>query len=117
MDGIGCTTDLVNEIFSTLTFEEIGEMKKSYELKDESLPDRLRSELSGEHQAAILRLLTTPRDCSEVDINKIRALTAELFTVIDHGKTVLGALNSAAESKATSIISSLSWQQCQTIRV
>ena len=58
MDGLGCNTELVNEIFCTLNNEEIKAMRETYQNKyDSSLGDRLRSELSGEHERLILKLL------------------------------------------------------------
>lgn len=54
MDGIGCSTDLVNEVFCTATNKEIRDMKASFEGKaDSGLVDRLRSELSGNHVSAV----------------------------------------------------------------
>ena len=50
MDGIGCSTDLVNEILCTASNAEIKGMKAAFEGKSDSgLVDRLRSELSGNH--------------------------------------------------------------------
>jgi hypothetical protein len=36
MDGIGCTTELVNEIFCTLSNAEIKQMQEAYERSSDS---------------------------------------------------------------------------------
>lgn len=55
MDGIGCSTDLINEVFCTASNAEIQGMKVAYEAKaDSGLVDRLRSELSGNHVRSLV---------------------------------------------------------------
>jgi hypothetical protein len=117
MDGIGCTTDLVNEMFCTLNNREIEEMKLAYEKKtDKSLGDRLRSELSGEHQTLILKLLLGGRSEGAADDNKARMQADSLYNLTLNGKTLFGALSDNSIKQVISILVESSPQQCYCIR-
>jgi hypothetical protein len=118
MDGMGCNTELVNEIFCTLSTAEIQAMRQAFEQKsDRPLADRLRSELSGDHETLIIKLLTHGRDESMVNEVRAREQANELSSAIQKGKTMLGGLNSATEAKVIQMISDASWMQCQAIKV
>jgi len=117
MDGIGCNTDLVNEIFCTLNNREIEEMKIAYEKKtDKSLSDRLRSELSGDHQNLILKLLLGGRSEAMADENKARQQADTLYNLTVNGKTLFGALSDNSIKQFTNILLESSPQQCYCIR-
>jgi hypothetical protein len=54
-DGLGCDKAAVNELYTTLSNAELLGMRRAYEgLTDSNLSDRLKSELSGEHEVAML---------------------------------------------------------------
>ena len=117
MDGIGCNTDLVNEIFCTLNNREIQEMKEAYEKKtDKSLGDRLRSELSGEHQTLILKLLLAGRSEGLADDNKARQQADSLYNLTINGKTLFGSLSDNSIKQVIAILIESSPQQCYCIR-
>lgn len=118
MDGIGCNTELVNEMFATLTTSQINDMRVAYEMKsDRPLGDRLRSELSGEHESVVLRLLMNGRSDAPANEAKARETANLLSTTIREGKSMMGGLSSSAESKIGQIITDNSWMQCQAIKV
>jgi hypothetical protein len=117
MDGIGCNTDLVNEIFCTLSNREIQEMKAAYEKKtDKSLSDRLRSELSGEHQTLILKLLLAGRSEAAADETRARQQSEILYNLVVNGKTLFGALSDNSVKQFINILLESSPQQCYCIR-
>lgn len=119
MDGLGCNSDLVSEIFCTISNREIQEMQQSFESSSDSrLGDRLRSELSGEHKRLILKLLLAGRDENPTpDPTKARAQADELYNAIKMGKTMLGGLSSECESKITDMLTDSSPAQCRAIKV
>jgi hypothetical protein len=118
MDGLGCSTDLINETFCTASNAEIQGMKKVFESKaDSGLVDRLRSELSGSHETLILALLAKGRDEGPADEASASAQANDLFDTIKGGTGMLGGLNSAAETKVMDIIRQASVAQCQAIKV
>lgn len=117
MDGLGCNTDLVNEIFCTLSNKEIQEMKVAYETKnDKSLSDRLRSELSGEHQNLILKLLLAGRSEAAADEQKARLQADTLYNLTVNGKTLFGALSDHSIKQFIAVLVESSPQQCYCIR-
>ena len=117
MDGIGCNTDLVNEIFCTLNNSEIQEMKVAYEKKtDKSLSDRLRSELSGDHQTLILKLLLAGRSEAAADEKKARQQADTLYNLTINGKTLFGSFSDNSIKQVIGILVDSSPQQCYCIR-
>jgi hypothetical protein len=118
MDGVGCSTDLVNEVFCTASNAEIQGFKAIFEMRsDKGLVDRLRSELSGAHETLILDLLAKGRDEKPVDDSKAHGQADELFNVIKNGTGMLGGLSSTAEARVCEIIRQASVAQCQSIKV
>ena len=117
MDGIGCSTDIVNEVMCTATTAELRGMKAAFENKaDSGLVDRLRSELSGNHETLILNLLVTGRGDGPVDQTKAAAQADDLFNTIKNGGGMLSGLKDSAEKRVIEIIQQASPAQCQAIK-
>ncbi len=117
MDGIGCNKDLVNEIFCLSSTAEINAMKTSFEGRsDKSLADRLRSELSGEHEKLIIHLLTRGRGEGPANQAQAEAQAKDLQQVIKNGSGMIGGLKEAACIKVFEILCGASPDQCIAIK-
>ncbi len=99
-DGIGCNKSLINEIFCQASNTDLQTMKACYEgMKDKSLGDVLRKELSGSHEKLILALLNNGRGDSGVDQNLASSQANELHDIIKSGSTMMGGLKDSSEVK------------------
>ena len=117
-DGIGCDTAAVNELFTTLSNAEIQGLKRAYEgFTDSSLVDRLKSELSGEHEVLILKILENGRGEGAVDSVMAGDIAKQLQTIIKEGSGMLGGLSNKAERKIIDILVAQSPAQCREIDV
>lgn len=117
MDGIGCNEELVNEIMCLASNAELRELKASFEGRsDKSLVDRLRSELKGNHETLILRLLTKGRGEGPADEAKARGQATELTNVIKSGSSMLGGLSNDAQVRVIDIIAGCSVAQAQALK-
>jgi hypothetical protein len=98
MNGLGCDESLVNEVFCTATTEEILGMKTLYEQRNDSqLSDKLRKELSGEHEVLILYLLHNGRGNGPADEGQASERAAQLYHEISTGGGMMGGLKDTAK--------------------
>jgi hypothetical protein len=117
MDGIGCNEDLVNEVMCLASNAELRDLKAAFEGRsDKSLVDRLRSELKGNHETLILRLLTKGRGEGPADDAKARGQATELTNVIKSGSSMLGGLSNDAQVRVIDIVASCSVAQSQALK-
>ncbi len=87
----------MNELFCLNTTQDITAMRTAFEQRgDKSLTDRLRSELSGEHEKLILKLLLSGRGAQPADAARARAQAEELSQIIKKGTGMMGGLKEAA---------------------
>jgi hypothetical protein len=118
VDGMGCSTELVNEVFCTASNAEIRGMKAAYESRaDSGLVDRLRAELGGGHAALVLGLLASGRDEGPADESRAGGQADELFRTIKSGTGLLGGISGAAERKVVELVRQAGVAQCQAIKV
>jgi annexin A13 len=90
MGGLGCDKTLVNELICLSTAEEVAQMKEAYEATyDKSLSDKLRSELSGEHEALIMKLLLHGRGNGSADLSPAD-LAEKIHRIIEEGSGMFG---------------------------
>ena len=105
MDGLGCNCSLVNEIFCLSSTEELFAMKAVYEKKfDAKLVDRLRSELSGQHEVLILHLLLNGRDAAPADAAAAAQAAQRIHQYIVDGRSFLGGIKDAAKKNVGVIL-------------
>ena len=97
---MGCTKSTVSKIFCLSSTEDLQAMKTIWEQKNDSpLSDRLRSELSGEHEGLILYLLQHGRGQGVRDEAFSQQKAAELQSAIKAGKGMMGGLSSKAQKQ------------------
>ena len=114
---MGCTKSTVSKIFCLNTTEDIQAMKSIWEAKaDAPLADRLRSELSGEHENLMLYLLmngrsNAPRD-QTFSINK----AGDIYRAMKNGKTMMGGLSSKAEKLVAELLCQTSPNQIEDLK-
>jgi hypothetical protein len=114
-DGLGCNTKIVNELFTTMSNAQIQAMRQAYERHyDSNLVDRLKSELSGEHEKLILRILTSGRGVAPVNVAQV---AAELSETIKKGSSMMGGLSDKAEQKVIELLVSVPPSQTQDLKV
>lgn len=98
MSGLGCDKTLINELICLSTKEEVFQMKTVYEKTyDNSLSDKLRGELSGEHEALIINLLLRGRGDAPVDPNLALEQAGRIHTTITSGSGMFGGLDDRAQ--------------------
>lgn len=98
VDGFGCNESLVNEILCLSSTEDIFAMKSVYEKqRDAKLSDRLRKELSGEHETLILHLLLHGRGNDAVDPVKAVEAAKRIHHDIQDGRQFVGGLKDVAK--------------------
>jgi hypothetical protein len=98
MDGIGCNHSLLNEIFCLSSSEELFAMKAVFEKRyDTKLSDRLRGELSGEHETLILHLLLHGRGSGSVDLAEATDAAKKIHQDILDGRAMAGGLKDSAK--------------------
>jgi hypothetical protein len=103
MSGMGCNTRVVNEVFCLASKEEIVQMKAFYEKSHPPLSDKLRSELSGEHEALILNLLLRGRGNGPVNVPQAEQTATQLKEVIKKGSGMMGGLKDSAQRTVSDI--------------
>lgn len=117
-DGIGCDKSVLNELLTTLSNTEIQGMRQAYERSnDSSLLDRLKSELSGQHEELILLLLQRGRGEGPADPASAHATAKQIFDIIKSGSSMMGGLSNKAESQLIDILVQQSHAQCIEIAV
>jgi hypothetical protein len=103
--GLGCTKSTVSKVFCLSTTEEIQEMKKIWEQKNDSpLADRLRSELSGQHENLMIYLLLNGRSSAARDESFSSHKAEDIYRAVKNGKTMMGGLSSKAEIQVAELI-------------
>ena len=97
MSGLGSDKTLINELIC-LSTKKVQEMKQFYEKSnDSSLSDKLRSELSGEHEALIMNLLLRGRGDSPIDINLANDQAERIHNTIERGGGMFGGLDDTSQ--------------------
>jgi annexin A13 len=98
MGGLGCDKSLVNELICLSTKEEVAQMKEFYEAAyDSSLSDKLRSELGGEHEALILKLVLHGRGNGPVDLELAARQAEQIHRTIEEGSGMFGGLSDSSQ--------------------
>lgn len=98
MGGLGCDKSLVNELLCLSTRQEVEDLKNIYEkIHDKPLSDKLRSELSGEHEALIMFLLLRGRGDNPPNLELADDQAERLHRAIDEGSGMLGGLDDSAQ--------------------
>jgi hypothetical protein len=114
---MGCTKSTVSKIFCLSTTEEIQDMKAIWELKNDSpLADRLRSELSGEHQNLILYLLLNGRASGARSESFSSHKADDIHRAIKNGKTMMGGLSSKAERQVAELLTQVGPDQIDDLK-
>lgn len=114
-DGMGCDTKVVNELFTTMTNADVQAVRQAYERHyDSNLVDRLKSELSGEHEKLIIRLLTSGRGVANVNVAQV---ASELSETIKKGSSMMGGLSDKAEQRIIELLVSVPPSQTQDLKV
>eukprot|EP00604_Paraphysomonas_vestita_P002730 CAMPEP_0174818444 /NCGR_PEP_ID=MMETSP1107-20130205/1112_1 /TAXON_ID=36770 /ORGANISM="Paraphysomonas vestita, Strain GFlagA" /LENGTH=757 /DNA_ID=CAMNT_0016030273 /DNA_START=360 /DNA_END=2633 /DNA_ORIENTATION=+ len=117
MSGLGCDKTLINELICLSTKEEVFQMKTVYEKTyDNSLSDKLRGELSGEHEALIINLLLRGRGDAPVDPNLALEQAGRIHTTITSGSGMFGGLDDRAQRAIGAVLCEASPEQCQAIK-
>lgn len=105
MSGLGSDKTLINELICLSTKEEVTQMKTFYEKTyDKSLSDKIRSELSGEHEALILTLLLRGRGDSPLDLNLANDQAERIRNLIQNGSGMFGGLDDRTQREVNIFI-------------
>jgi hypothetical protein len=90
--GIGCDKSLLNETLCLSTTKDISLMKEKYQsYEGGSITDKLRGELSGEHEELILYLLTKGRsDTLHIDQKQATKVASQLHEIFKNGSGMFG---------------------------
>ena len=115
---MGCDKSAVNELFTTLSNKEIQDMRRAYErFTDSNLVDRLKGELSGEHELLILAIVNKGRGEGPADPAAAVETAKLLHKTIKSGSSMLGGLSNKAERQIIDILVAQSPEQCTEIKV
>ncbi len=117
MSGMGCDKSLVNEVICLATKSELDETKAYFEgVFDKPLSDKLRSELSGEHEALIMSLLLRGRGDGPVDLYLANQQAERIHDIIENGGGMMGGLKDSAQRELGTILYEASPAQGQAIK-
>jgi hypothetical protein len=115
---VGTNNAVVNELVCTMANAELKGLREAFERAyDGNLVDRIRSELSGEHEKLIVDLIVKGRKEAPVDAAEAATQAEELFQTIKNGSSMMGGLSDKAERRIIDIIRTASAAQCQAIKV
>lgn len=117
MSGMGCDKSLVNEVICLGTKTELEVTKAYYEQTfNESLSDKLRSELSGEHEILIMNLLLKGRGDRPLDLQLAKEQAEKIYNIIENGGGMMGGLKDNAQRELSTILYEASSAQCLAIK-
>jgi hypothetical protein len=114
---VGCDANTVSDIFCTASKADIEEMRTTFEnLTGKNLSDRLRSELSGEHEKLILQLLNGSGRGNGVPSDEHATNCANrIQSIIKNGTGMMGGLKADAQKELVDVIISCSPSQCKLL--
>ena len=93
-------------------------MKTIWEQKNDSpLADRLRSELSGEHENLMIYLLLNGRGNGPRDESFSSHKADDIHRAIKNGKTMMGGLSSKAERQVAELLAQVGPEQINDVKV
>ncbi|CAM9270110.1 unnamed protein product, partial [Chrysoparadoxa australica] len=113
IDGCGTDEEVLIEIFATRSNEELAAMKDKWEgMKDDSLVDRLGSEVGGDHlQTLLLNILGGSREeCTEADEDAAAEQAEKLY------EAGIGKTFGTDEEAFVEVFSQANWVQMQSIK-
>jgi hypothetical protein len=115
--GLGCDKSILNEVFCLSSGKDLQEMRAETEgRKDFQLTDRLRKELSGNHEKLILHLLTSNRVLNTpADHARAAQQAEEINRIIKKGGGFISGLKDEAEWAVAEILAGCSVPQCDAI--